>query len=106
MLVITQDWILTDETVLEHACCDAFEIMAETAATCALAKQMIERGVDPQAHVTLLRADPWLFPSPHKICSVTLLTVSKINLFGECPENLFESMQSLARPIRYPNRLS
>lgn len=106
MLTITQDWILTDETVLEHAYTDAFEVMAQSAATCALAKLLIKRGFDPSSEVTLLRADPWLFPAPHRISNVTLATVSNINMFGECPQNLFETLQPLDSPQKLPNRLS
>lgn len=100
MLTITQDWILTDVTVVEHAYTDEIEIFAETRATCVLAKALLKRGVDPAEDVVLLRADPWLFPAPHRIEGVSLETVSTIDFFSTCPQNLYKDLQPFQDVLR------
>ncbi|MEL7106559.1 MAG: hypothetical protein AAGM21_11605 [Pseudomonadota bacterium] len=88
MLTFTQDWIMTDAVVMEHACCGGLDVFAEARATCVLAAALLRRGFDPDTKVELLRADPWLFPAPHRIGGVSLATISAIDFFQTCPSGL------------------
>lgn len=88
MLTFTQDWITADTVVMEHACCGTLEVFAEAGATCVLAAALLRRGADPNTPVQLLRADPWLFPAPHRVGAVSLATVGAIDFFQTCPVSL------------------
>lgn len=101
MLTITQDWILNANDVTEHACADGVEVYAATGATCAVADLLMKGGMDPKREVVLLRADPWLFPAPHRISGVSLETVSAIDFFKACPKELFEELQPFRDVAEY-----
>lgn len=93
MLTITQDWILNANDVTEHASADGVEVFAKSGATCALAELLLKRGMDASEDVVLVRADPWLFPAPHRISGVSLGTVRTIDFFKTCPTSLFEELR-------------
>ena len=69
--------------------------------SCALAEMLMKRGVAPGQDVMLLRADPWLFPAPHKISGLSLETVSRIDFFKTCTKSLFEEMQPFLGMAEY-----
>lgn len=92
MLTISQDWIVTDTNVTEHAIAGDLEVFANSGATCVLADMLLQRGHSTDEQVVLLRADPWLFPAPHRISGLSLETVSRIDFFKTCPKSLFEEM--------------
>ncbi|MEO1238166.1 MAG: hypothetical protein AAFW64_00610 [Pseudomonadota bacterium] len=96
MLTLTQDWIMTGNVVVEHARCGDLEVFAYARATCVLAETMLRRGLAADTNMTLLRADPWLFPAPHRIVGVSLATVSVIDFFQTCPRQLQRELQDLA----------
>lgn len=88
MLTFTQDWIAADTVVMEHVRCGKLEVFAEARATCVLAATLLRRGADPDTPVELVRADPWLFPAPHRVSGVSLATVGAIDFFQTCPGGL------------------
>ena len=92
MLTFTQDWITADTVVMEHARCGTLEVFAERRATCVLAAAFLRRGADPDTPVELLRADPWLFPAPHRVNGVSLATVGAIDFFQTCPDGLRQDL--------------
>ena len=100
MLTIFQDWIVTDKRVVEHAYTDTHEVYAESDATRALARLLLEEGYSRTQKVSLVRANPWLFPAPHKISPVTLETVSKVDFFKDCPESIYKELQPFQDVIR------
>lgn len=102
MLTITQDWIMTDAVVMEYAQGGDLEVFAETRATCVLAAALLRQGYDSDTKVTLVRADPWLFPAPHRIAGVSLLTVSTIDFFQTCPDVLRRDFAHVENDLRTP----
>ncbi len=93
MLTIFQDWIVTDKGIVEHAYTDQHEVFADSGATRSLARLLIEEGYRKSEKISLVRANPWLFPAPHRISPVTLETASKVDFFKDCPKSIHKELQ-------------
>lgn len=96
MLTIFQDWTLVDGRLRDHARAEGHEIHAHARATCLLAETLIREGYDPFRLVQVVRADPYLFPAPHRIARVSLYTVCRINFFALArPQDRLETLSVL-----------
>lgn len=82
MLTISQDWIVRDGQLVEHARSEGREVFARSRATCLLAANLLRAGLAWEAPVRVVRADPYIFPAPHNISGVSLGLVSQIDFFA------------------------